>query len=92
MDTDEKKLKNAWKQAWLDHQLPDGTIVGDVFKKSSKCGIVICKICDRKELNYGTEGLKTLRKHSSTKKHAENLKTIKSNQTLPGTLSIIDFA
>lgn len=83
MDTEEKKLKNAWKPAWLTVQLADGTIVSDVFKKSEKSGIVVCKLC-QKDLNYATEGLKTIRKHSSTKIHEANLKTIKNNQLLPG--------
>lgn len=82
----DKGIKNVWKAAWLEERLEDGTTVGDVFLKKDEPGVATCCVCS-KNINYGGEGLKALRRHCASKVHSGKLKIRKENYLLPGKLS-----
>ena len=87
-----------WQWAWMDNEwvepkpktwneknefVPLKGRYGLWFRKVKAEGKAYCNLC-RKELNYGSRGVETLKNHAASDSHCQKLRMREGNVSLPG--------
>ncbi|XP_060584206.1 uncharacterized protein LOC132740343 [Ruditapes philippinarum] len=85
----EKGAKNKWRWEWLAEKDSKGEKWDAWLKKPNAMGIAFCEACS-KTINYKSNGKKVLRNHAEDEDHKKNLRTVKTNQVLPGSSKAVD--
>ena len=75
------RLATEFNISWLERIDSDSVPVKGWLKKGTKPSSFICTLCKTGDLCCGNKGWQSLERHMDSKKHRDNIKLLKENNT-----------